>query len=708
MGSVDSQIKYLFEPRSVALIGASYKEGKIGYKVIENVSLGGYQGKVYPVNPKPGEMFGHKVYQNMTEIDDIDTIDMAVLTVPVPFVFDAVKSCASKNVKYILIITSGFSEVGNSAHEREIVEYARSKGMRIVGPNIFGIFSPKVSLNASFAGRGIPEGTVALISQSGALGAALVGETFSENLGLSCIVPLGNKSDVDETDLIKYLMDDDTTKVIFIYMEGLKDGEPLIEVLNKATLTKPVIFIKSGSSKRGALAAASHTGSLAGSDEVFSDVMAQCGVHRAETIPEALQWAKFLGSSSLPTGENALIITNGGGVGVMAADACDKFGVHLFDNMQTLHDTFSGLVPDFGSVKNPVDITGQVGIEGYERCIEAAYKHPDIHSIICLGCEHALFDVDELKATILRLHNKYGHSMPIVYVFYGGLRIKKAISELKAIGVSAFDDVYEAISCLGEVYKDYERMRLHEKKQRSLFQKDLIDVKAINLLIDQALKEGRKFLLADEGQGLLNAAGISMPKSSVAKTMEQAIGFAEKIGYPVAMKIVSRDILHKSDAGGVVLNLENQDEVVDAYQAIRLNCHKYDPNAVIKGVEISEMVDIEVETIVGGRRDKIFGPVLMFGAGGIYVEIMKDVVFRSLSFSESVIRRMIKETKFYPLLLGARGQGKRDIDAIVDTIISVAHILKQCERITDIEINPLIAYKEGTGVKAVDIRVLIK
>ncbi|MCK5072430.1 MAG: acetate--CoA ligase family protein [Bacteriovoracaceae bacterium] len=702
-------IKYLFEPRHVAIIGASANKKKIGFKIVENIRLGGFKGKVYPINPKEKELMGFKAYKSIGDITDEKEIDMALICVPEPIVLDAVKTCVSKKVKYILVITSGFSEIGKNKEEKEIVEFAQDHGMRILGPNIFGAFINKSDLNASFASSIIPKGHVALISQSGALGAALIGETGEENIGLSSMIPLGNKADVDESDLLEYLMDDESTKVILIYMEGVKNGERLISVLKKTTQKKPVIVIKSGRSKKGALAAASHTGSLSGSDEVFQAIMNQCNVHRPEDIAMALQWAKYLAESPVPKGENSIIITNGGGVGVMAADACEKYGVQLFDNYQTLYDVFSPFVPEFGSIKNPIDITGQVGIEGYEKCIQASVNHPDIHSIICLGCEHALFNEEALKTTIERIHKKYGKIKPILYVFYGGKAIKNAIKHLKSLGIPIYGDLYQAISCLGELYKDYRHKIMLESTTKELDTENIeINYDGIEKILHEVKEDNRKFLLADEARRMMDYAGIPMPKSIIATNMASAVEFAKEIGWPVAMKIVSKDILHKSDAGGVVLNLENETEIMDAWQAIMLSCRKYDPLAKIKGIEICEMIKIETETIVGGRRDPNFGPTLMFGSGGIYVEILKDVAFRALSFSRHEIMGMLKETRLYPLLLGVRGETKKDINAIVDIIIRVAMILRKFDQVTDIEINPLVAYEEGRGVKAVDARILIK
>ncbi|MCK4257251.1 CoA-binding protein, partial [candidate division WOR-3 bacterium] len=347
-------MKYLFEPQSVAVIGASHNKDKIGYKIVENIIDSKYAGKVYPVNPKGGEILGLKVYRSLNEIDK--EIDLVCITIPAKYTFDAVKDCASNNVRFITLITSGFSEIGNIKEERRIVEYANKNRMRVLGPNIFGVYSSRAPINLTFGPKDIKPGSIAIITQSGAIGIAMLGKTKAENVGVSAVVSVGNKSDIDEADLLEYLLTDGNTKVILMYIEGIKNGEKLFNILKKSTKKKPIIVIKSGKSKRGALAAASHTGSLAGADEIFSDIMRQCGVIRAESIQDAFNWCKFLANSPFPKGENTIIITNGGGIGVMATDACEKYGVHLYDDIQTTEKIFKDVVPEFGSVKNPIDL----------------------------------------------------------------------------------------------------------------------------------------------------------------------------------------------------------------------------------------------------------------------------------------------------------------------------------------------------------------
>jgi len=465
-----------------------------------------------------------------------------------------------------------------------------------------------------------------------------------------------------------------------------------------------VVVIKSGRSERGAIAAASHTGSLAGSDEIFEAIMRQCGVLRAESVEEAFNWCKFLANTPFPSGENTVIVTNGGGIGVMATDACEKYRVKLYDDTAALKEAFSTVTPDFGSTKNPIDLTGQATSSHYNSALEKALKNREINSIIALYGETAVFDAKNLSSMIEENSRKFKEEKkPLVFSIFGGEKIENCLISLKRTDAAVYGDVYEAVSCLGSVYAYYHYLR---ERSDAIDQAE-IDVQAISRVLEGALEEGRSFLLAHEGQAVMRAAGILIPQSIIARSLDEAVRGAEKIDYPVVMKVVSRDILHKSDAGGVALDIEDKNEVIDAYQAILRNSRAYKADAHIEGVEISEMVTKGMETIIGARRDRTFGPMIMFGLGGIYVEVMKDVAFRALPINRKEILSMVKEIRAYPLLLGVRGEEKKDLDAVVDAIIQVGTILQKCDRISDIEINPLMVYEHGMGVKAVDVRILL-
>lgn len=697
-----NDIKHLFEPRSVAIVGASKDPKKIGYKVVYNLVSSGYKGHIYPINPSGADVLGLKSYK---AIEDIDAeVDVVCTTIPAKFVYDSVKSCADRGVKYNLIITSGFSEIGNNEEEKKIADYARSRGMRVVGPNIFGVYSAEASMDATFGPGNILPGSVAIVTQSGALGLAMIGKTKVENIGLSAIVSVGNKCDLDESDLLSYLTAHERTKVILMYIEGIKDGPRFIEAVKQVTRIKPVVVIKSGRSERGAAAAASHTGSLAGSDEIIDAILKQCGVLRAESIQDAFNWSKYLANSPPPTADHAVIITNGGGIGVMATDACEKYQIDLYDDGKVLKKMFEPVTPSFGSTKNPIDITGGAAGAEYDAALGVALDNKNIGASIALYCETATFLAADLEKVLENNYNKYMQKKkPLMFAIVGGEDIENAIIKLGRKNVPVFGDVYEAVSCLGKLTWYHRYLKYHTEEHESAD----IPVRAIEEICTHALNQDRNFLLANEAQKIMDLCGIPVPKSSVARNLEEAVSCAEKTGYPVVMKVVSKDIIHKSDAGGVALDLQNKDEVIDAYQAIMQNCRAYNPEAKIEGVEIAEMLKKDVETIIGARRDATFGPVIMFGLGGIYVEVMKDVAFRALPLSRREIMSMIKETRSYPLLLGVRGEEQKDMESVINIIIKLGSLIQRCEMISDIEINPLMVYEQGMGAKAVDVRILL-
>ncbi|MGD9676365.1 MAG: acetate--CoA ligase family protein, partial [Candidatus Bipolaricaulia bacterium] len=690
-------------PRGVAVIGASTNPAKIGFRVIENMVKGGYAGEIYPINPKGGEILGRTVYASLESVPG--PVDVAVLCVPADHVYPSLAPCADKGVSHLVIITSGFSEVGNLDEEKRIVQYARAHGMRVLGPNIFGIYSAAGRLDATFGPGGILPGHVAIVTQSGALGIAMIGKTAAESLGLSALISVGNKSDIDESDLLEYLAEDDGTTVVLMYIEGVKGGERLVRTLKSITTRKHVVVIKSGRSKRGAMAAASHTGSLAGADAVFDDIMKQCGVLRAESVQEAFHWVRFLSEAPLPIGDAGVIVTNGGGIGVLATDACEKYGLSLFDDQSILKRTFADVMPAFGSSKNPVDLTGQATAEDYARSLEAVLERDDMHAALALYCETALFDTDQFATLLRSVYHRYREKKPIVFSLFGGERIERILHDLRLEGIPVFGDVYEAVSVLGALFRSWRRQNEVAEAESA---RPEIDVAGIRGILRKAGADGRGFLLAHEASAVAELLGLRMPRSILARNLDEAVRAAGEIGYPVVMKVVSKDIIHKSDAGGVALDLENDREVIDAYQAILQSCLAYKPSAVIEGVEVVEMVKAGVETIIGARQDSSFGPVVMFGLGGIYVEVMKDVAFRAAPIGSTAARTMIGSIRSYPLLLGVRGESRKDVGAAADVIVRLGQLAMQCREITDIEVNPLVVYDYGKGVVAVDVRILFE
>ena len=407
----------------------------------------------------------------------------------------------------------------------------------------------------------------------------MIGKAAEENMGLSAIVSIGNKADLTEVEILSYLFQDDSTRVVFLYIEGLENGREFLDIIRKRPPNKSIIVLKAGRSKAGARAVASHTGSLAGSDAVFDAAFRQVGILRADSLEDGLNWVTTIALSPPPKGKNVVIVTNGGGLGVIAADACEKYGLHLFDDMEVLRKTFQDVMPEFGSYKNPVDITGQAGGKEYKAALERAFKEPNIHAILALYCDRGDAELEDIKNAFIEVHKKYGDK-PALYTIFGGEGATSIITALKREGIPAFSDVEDAVSSLYALYK------VNERKDEGELEEIEMDEERIRKIIEGAIKEGRRKLLAHEAKAILQAAGVDVPPFYLVRNIEEAVEAANKIGYPVVMKVVSEEIIHKTDVGGVVLNIENEKEAAEAYEAIIENCKRNVPKARIVDLQI--------------------------------------------------------------------------------------------------------------------------
>ncbi|WP_048160212.1 acetate--CoA ligase alpha subunit [Thermococcus sibiricus] len=460
-------IEALFKPRSVAVVGASGKPGKIGYAIMKNLIEYGYEGKIYAVNVKGGEIEvsgrKFKVYESILDVPD--EVDMAVVVVPAKFVSQVVEECGKKGVKVLPIISSGFGELGEEGKkvEEQLVETAHKYGMRILGPNIFGIVYTPAKLNATFGPTDVLPGKLALVSQSGALGIALMGWTILEKVGLSAVVSIGNKSDLDDADMLEYFENDENTGAILIYMEGVKDGRKFMETAKRVSMKKPIIIIKAGRSERGAKAAASHTGSLAGADSIYTAAFKQSGVLRALTIGEAFDWARTLSNLPEPEGENVVIITNGGGIGVMATDAAEEEDLKLYDNLEELK-VFANHMPPFGSYKNPVDLTGMADAKAYEGAVRDALANPNMDAVAVLYCQTAVLDPRDLAKIVIEEYEASGRKKPLVVAIVGGIEAKEAIDLLNERGIPAYPEPERAIKSLSALYRWHNWKMKHKKE----------------------------------------------------------------------------------------------------------------------------------------------------------------------------------------------------------------------------------------------------
>ena len=699
---MDPILTGLLKPKTIAIIGASSTPGKIGYTVVSNLIESGYEGGIYPVNPKDPEILGFKAYPTINEIPYV--VDLAVITIPAKFVLDAVKQCGEKGVKGVSIITSGFSEVGDHETEDAIVRVAREYNMRVLGPNIVGTLSNSDKMNASFAPFLPLPGKASLVSQSGALLIAMDASTYTRRIGFDKMVSIGNMSDVDFSDLIRYLNEDPDTSCMTLYIEGLKNGRSFMEEARHAS--KPIVVLKSGVSEHGAAAAASHTGSLAGAARIYGSAFKQCGVTQADSLDDLFDKTLALSLQPRMTGDNILILTNGGGVGVLATDAAEKYGLPLHFAPDDVQEELKRHMPDFGSAKNPVDMTGMAGNEWYRETTQFSYAHKWVDGLVVLYCETAQTDPQGIAEAILKGIKDSGISgKPVTVSFVGGEKSEKAKGWLVENGIPAYGAPDLAVKALGTLRDD---ARMAEMTHSTVFKPVDIDAELAKNIITQARSKGRTALTEIEAKQVFRAYGLPVTTTLLSTSEDEAVKFATEIGFPVVMKIVSPDILHKSDAGAVKVSIKDEAGVREAYQSILKNSLAYKADAEIDGVAVQEMAPWATEIIIGSVNDVTFGPTVMFGLGGIFVEVLKDVTFRVAPVSMEDAMAMQDEIKSAAILRGARGEKPRDRKALANVLAHYAYMVNDLiDDVAESDANPVIAYEDGKGVKVVDARIIL-
>lgn len=693
----------LLKPKSVAVIGASAKPGKIGHTVVNNLIKDGYKGDIYPINPGETEILGLKCYPSVLDVGK--PIDSAIITVPAQFVLKTTEECGQAGVKGLSIITSGFSEVGEHELEEEIVKTAHKYNMGIIGPNIVGLLSNSDKYNGSFAPFLPLVGKSSLVTQSGALLIGIDAGTYIRGIGFDKLISIGNVCDIGFSELISWLDQDENTTCISLHIEGLKDGRQVIEAGRKSK--KPIVALKAGVSEHGAAAAASHTGSLAGATRVYKAALQQAGMIQAEDLNDLFDRTLALSLQPPMKGENLLILTNGGGVGVLATDAAEKYGLPLKFAPQEVQAEFKKHMPDFGSAKNPVDMTGMAGNEWYYETVRYAFAHEWVDGLVVLYCETAMTNPTEIAQSIKRAIDESGiKDKPVTVSFVGGERSEKAMRWLVENGIPAYsgpDVAVNAISALHDFHLIRDSIKNEEVKK---FDVDIVTAKAV---INKARAENRDSLTEIEAKQVFAAFGLPVTKVKLAGSMNEALSTANDFGYPIVMKVVSPDILHKSDAGGVVVNIQDEEQARKAYQDILANCKQYKPDANILGIVVQEYAPKGTELILGFINDPTFGPTVMFGLGGIFVEVFKDVTFRVAPVSYLQAKRMIEEIRGAPMLAGVRGEKPRDKTALVETICRYSQMVQElADEVSESDANPILLYEEGKGIKVVDARIILK
>jgi len=693
----------LLRPTSIAVVGASNKEGKIGYTVVRNLLISQYRGTIYPINPTESVIQGLQAYPSVLDVPG--AIDAAVITVPAKLVPAVTEECGKKGVKGLIIIASGFSEVGRHDLEQQVVDIAQRYGVRVLGPNIVGILSNSDLCNASFAPFLPLAGKAALVSQSGALLIAMDASTYTRRVGFDKMVSIGNMSDVDFADTVEWLDQDEATACISLYIEGLRNGRAFMHAALKAA--KPIVALKAGVSAHGAAAAASHTGSLAGSGKIYDAAFQQGGVVRASDLNNLFDRTLALSLQPPMQGENMLIITNGGGVGVLATDAAERYGIPLRFAPDDVQTELKKHMPEFGSAKNPVDLTGMAGRDWYYASVRYAFAHPWVDGLAVLYCETAITDPLEIAGGIKQALDDAGvKDKPVVVSFVGGEQSDAARKWLVENGVPAYDAPDVAVNALAAL-REYARSR---QMASEVFQRYAdVDEATARAIIANARAHHNHSLTEIESKKIFRAYGMPVALTEMAQTEDEAVQLAEQIGYPIVMKIMSHDILHKSDAGGVKVNIKNAEGVREAFRTIIANAKAYKPDAIIEGVAVQEMAPWGTEVIVGSVDDPTFGPSVMFGLGGIFVEILKDVTFRVAPVSAGQSFKMLEEIKAGAILAGARGEAPRDRRALAEVLSRYSQMITDLsDEIAESDANPVLVYAEGQGAKVVDARIILK
>ena len=689
-----------FTPRSIAVVGASRTPGKVGHDVMVNISTSGYQGEIVAINPEADTLLGIPCYPDLQSYGK--EVDLAIIVVPNEVALKTVNDCINSGVRGIVVISSGFRELGEEGLdlEKKMVEICRKRAVRLLGPNCMGIINTDVGLNSSFIGRKPDKGPISIFSQSGAVCAAMLDICSSRHLGVSKMVSIGNKADINEIDLLSWLAKDENTKVIIGYFEDISAGDGFVKAAEEAASAKPVVILKSGTTATGLKAAASHTGVLAGVDTAYGAAFKRSGVIRADTFEALFDYATALALQPLPKGNRILIITNAGGPGTMAADAVEKAGMQVAILENRTVTFLREKLPREAAVNNPIDVLGDADPERYVTAIETAQSDPTVDAILLIMTPQTMTRPAD---TALAIAQALDGSKPVVASFMGGDDILPGRMELSSAGLPDYDTPERAVDALRAMY-NYGLWKNRPPRQITHFR---VNRRRVERIITRRLRTGRLVIGEVKGKDVLNAYGFKIPVGALAINAEEAIEIAERIGYPVALKIVSPNILHKSDMGGIQLNLNNGEALEDAYDLMMLKIKKRAPEAQIDGIYVEQMVTRGLEVILGMNRDPQFGPMLMFGLGGIFVEVLKDVTFHLAPITESEAVQMLKSTRSYAMLEGQRGHQGVDLSTIAVGLQRISQLTTDFPQITELDINPYIVGSAGTDPVVADVHMTL-
>ena len=698
-----------FRPRGVAVVGASRNPTKLSYAVIRNLATGVHRfpGPVYPINPQADEILGLRCYPSLAAAPD--PVDLAVVIVPAAAVLDAVEACGARGVKAIILISGGFRETGahGAAREEEVVALARRYGMRLLGPNGIGVMDTHTPLNTTFVKDMPPSGHIAFLSQSGALCGGVIDWAIRRGIGFSRLLSIGNQADVTETEWLPFLAADDSSQVIALYLEDVKGGPAFVEALRTASASKPVLALKAGRTASGQAATASHTGALAGAHTAFRAACVQTGVIEAPTIQALFHGALALTYQPLPAGNRFAILTNAGGPAALAADELEAAGLRLARSSAAAQDALRQFLAPDAAVAGPVDMLGGAHAVDYGRALEVVLADPACDGVLVILVPQALVDsVGVVAATAAAA--AACPTKPVLVCLMGAASLDAANLAAHAARIPAYVFPNEAVAAAGMLWQRSRWQARTLVTQSAGLRPDTAAEAAIRrTALHVALAAGEHALDAHAGEALLAAYGLPTPATRLALTAQEAAAMAAAIGFPVALKLISPDLLHKTDVGGVLLDVRDADAARAGFEAIMARARAAQPHARLRGVLIQQMLRGGQEVIIGVQRDPTFGPLVMFGLGGILVEVLADVSFRLAPLARQDAEEMIAEVRSARLLDGVRGQPPADRAALVDALLRVSQLAVDHPQISELDINPLLVMPAGHGVVAVDARVIL-
>lgn len=693
-------LETLLYPNSVAVIGASRNPEKVGYAVLANLVNSGFKGAIVPVNPQAGDILGLPTYRSLAEYKG--QVDLGIVVVPGKHVKEAVQSSINAGAKSIIVITAGFREVSaqGAEAEQELVDLCHANGVRMVGPNCLGVLNTDHRMNATFAPSLPRAGGISVISQSGALCVAILDWAAHQKLGLGKVISFGNKADLNEVDFIQALAEDKQTRVIAGYLESIKEGNKFLRLAEEAASIKPVVILKVGITQAGAKAASSHTGSLAGADIAYGAAFRRAGVVRAENFEALFDYAMAFDMQPLPDGDRVAIITNAGGPGIMAADAAESAGLKMVSLTPANEARLRAFLPAAAAVGNPIDVIGDADPDRYVKAFEILQEDEKIDSIIVVSTPQNMTRPLELAEKLAAAHKG---KKPLLTSFMGGQEVAEAKEKLMALGIPNYPAPDRAVSALRAMC-DYAAWRRRSARVVTRFP---VNHRRVDRVLRMQERSGASQMAEIEAKEILRAYGFNVLEGHLARATDEAVDIADRIGYPVVLKISSPDIIHKSDFGGVRINLANPEQVRDAFDLMMLRIQKRAPNAHLRGVFVEKMGQRGREVILGMTRDPQFGPMLMFGLGGIFVEVMKDVTFHLAPITADEAMQMLKGTRSYALLQGARGQAPVDLEAIAGALQRISQLATDYPQITELDINPFIVGPIGVQSYVADARMTI-